>query len=231
MGDHAIWAESPWFSLRRNRPIAPKKRQGWRRNRTSARVSRPTSVFCSAELTTRKGKDKHARNSPTKCRLGTVASLVCPAAFSALAQRKPMAAKESGDVAVSAVSRWIFSRRRRPLGLTKATLAKELSGALRRQRRRCVVPRRATPSRRNETDARAPSQRDRPFFGFRHCHFPGGSGHVRGQDRSRNINLREARVRHCFLGYFSVGSDHAGGEKLTTADKLDWAPRPHRGLR
>ena len=174
MGDHAIWAESPWFSLRRNRPIAPKKRQGWRRNRTSARVSRPTSVFCSAELTTRKGKDKHARNSPTKSRLGTVASLVCPAAFSALAQRKPMAAKESGDVAVPAVSRLIFPRRLRPLGQTKATLAKKLTEALRRLRRRCVVPRRTTPSRRNETDARASSQRDRPFTVFAIVTSPAG---------------------------------------------------------
>ena len=212
MGDHAIWAESPWFSLRRNRPIAPKKRQGWRRNRTSARVSRPTSVFCSAELTTRKGADKHARNSPTKCRLGTVASLVCPAAFSTLAQRKPMAAKESGDVAVPAVSRLIFPRPHRPLGRTKATLAKKLTEALRRLRRRCVVPRRTTPSRRNETDARASSQRDRPFYGFRHCYFPGGGGHARGQDPSRTKNLHEARVWHCCLGYFSVGSDHVGGE-------------------
>ena len=161
MGDHAIWAESPWFSLRRNRPIAPKKRQGWRRNRTSARVSRPTSVFCSAELTTRKGADKHARNSPTKCRLGTVASLVCPAAFSALAQRKPMAAKESGDVAVPAVSRLIFPRPHRPLGRTSVTSAKKLSESLRRQRRRRVVPRRTSPSRRNETDARTSSQRSR----------------------------------------------------------------------
>ena len=212
MGDHAIWAESPWFPPRWNRPIAPGGHPGWRRNQTSARVSRPSSVFCLAEWAAREEKRKHARKSPTKCRFGRAASVMYPVVVFILAKRKPMPAQQLSDVAVSAVLPLLFPRRHPPLVRTSVTSAKKLSESLRRLRRRCVVPRRTTPSRRNETDTRASSQRDRPFYGFRHCYFPGGGGHARGQDPSRTKNLHEARVWRCCLGYFSVGSDHVGGE-------------------
>ena len=55
MGDHSSWAEPPWFLRRWNRPIAPRRNRGWRGNRTSGRVILPSSVICSAELTTRSG--------------------------------------------------------------------------------------------------------------------------------------------------------------------------------
>ena len=42
------------LSLFRNRPIARRRRQRRRRNRTSGRVSRPSLVICSAEVTTRR---------------------------------------------------------------------------------------------------------------------------------------------------------------------------------
>ena len=62
MGDHVIWAGRPWFSLRRDRPLAPRRHHRRRRNRTSARVSRPISVICSAESTTR-GRIGHSDQS------------------------------------------------------------------------------------------------------------------------------------------------------------------------
>ena len=128
MGDHAIWAESPWFSPGRNRPPARRRHGGWRRNRTSARVSLPISNIFSAELTARAENHEHARNSRTKCRLGAV-----PVAFFVLGRRKPMAAKKLSDVAVSAVSPLLSHRRHRPLGRTSVTSAKESSEALRRR--------------------------------------------------------------------------------------------------
>ena len=65
------------------------------------------------------------------------------------------------DVAVSAVSPWLFPRWHRPPLQPGVTSAKKSGEALRRLRRRRVAPRRATPSRRNETDARTSSQRSR----------------------------------------------------------------------
>ena len=53
LSDHATGAARPLFSLRRNRSIAERRHQRRRRNRTSARVYRPSSVICSAELATR----------------------------------------------------------------------------------------------------------------------------------------------------------------------------------
>ena len=140
LGGHVIWAESRWFSLRRNRSIAPRRHQGGRGNRTSARVSRPC----------REEKQKHARDSPTKYGFGRAAPVMYPAAVFILAQRKPMPAMESGDVAVSALSPLLFPRRPRPLGGAKETSAKKWSDALRRQRRRCVPLRRTSPSWRNK---------------------------------------------------------------------------------
>ena len=70
MGDHAIWAETPWFPLRRNRPLLHRSHRRWRRNRASGRVSWPTSFMLSAKLTAPGAKDKRARNSRTKCRPG-----------------------------------------------------------------------------------------------------------------------------------------------------------------
>ena len=67
MGNHAIWANSPSFSLRRNRPIARRGRRRRWRNQTRSRVSRPSPVICSAKWATLRGNRKHARNSRTKC--------------------------------------------------------------------------------------------------------------------------------------------------------------------
>ena len=159
--DHTIRADRPLFSLVRNRPIARRRRQRRRGNRTRGSVSRPISVICLAELAARGEKRKHARNCRTECRLGAVASLECPAAFFIPERRKQMAARKLSDVAVSAVSPLFFPQRHPPLGRTKATSAKNLSEALRRLRRRCVSTRQLSPSRRNETDARTSSQRSR----------------------------------------------------------------------
>ena len=150
MSDQAIRAARPSFSLFRYRPIAPRRNQGWRRNRTSARVSWPSSVICLAEMATRGEKRKHAQNSRTKCRLGAVDPVMCPVAVFILERRKPMPAEKSSDVAVSAVSPLSFPRRRRPIGRPGVTLTKKLSEALRRLRRRCVAPRRTSPSRRDK---------------------------------------------------------------------------------
>ena len=150
LSDHTIRADRPLFSLVRNRPIARRRRQRRRGNRTRGSVSRPISVICLAELAARGEK-----------RLGDVASLECPAAFFIPERRKQMAAQKLSDVAVSAVSPLFFPQRHPPLGRTKATSAKNLSEALRRLRRRCVSTRQLSPSRRNETDARTSSQRSR----------------------------------------------------------------------
>ena len=163
LGDHAIRADRPPFSLVQHRPTARRRRQRWRRNRTSARVSRRTSVICSAALTARGKNRKHARNGPTKCRLGTVASLVCPVAVFILERRRPMAAQQLGDVAVSAESPSLFPRRHRPLGRTSVTSATKLSESLRRRRRRCGAPRRPSRIRGNKTDARALSRSSRHY--------------------------------------------------------------------
>ena len=76
------------------------------------------------------------------------------------------------DVAVSAVSPWLFPRWHRPPLQPGVTSAKKLGEALRRLRRRRVAPRRATPSRRNETDARTSSQRSRHNSGVAVVIFP-----------------------------------------------------------
>ena len=157
LSDQAIRAARPLFSLFRDRPPARRRRQGWRRNRTSACVSWPNSVICSVELTTRGGNLPLETVRPSAV-FGRAASVMCPVAVSTLAQREPMASKKLSDVAVSAVSPLLFARRHRPLEPTSVTLAKKLSEALRRLRRRCVAPRRPSPSRRNETDARTLSQ-------------------------------------------------------------------------
>ena len=172
MGDHAIWAESPWFPPRWNRPIAPGGHPGWRRNQTSARVSRPSSVFCLAEWAAREEKRKHARKSPTKCRFGRAASVMYPVVVFILAKRKPMPAQQLSDVAVSAVSPLFFPRRHPPLVRTSVTSAKKLSESIRRLRRRCVSRRRTPPSRRNKTDARTSSQRSRRYCGVAIVIFP-----------------------------------------------------------
>ena len=124
-----------------------------------------SSVTCSAELTTRGKKHIRARNSPTVRRLGAVAELVCPVEFFILERRKPAPAQKLGDVAASAGSYLPVLRRRRPFGRTNIASAKKLREAPRRLRHRCVAPRRTTPSRRNETDARKSSQRSRPYCG------------------------------------------------------------------
>ena len=54
MRGEASRAGPPLLSLFRNRPPARGSHQGWRRNRRSARVSWPSSVLCSAELTAQK---------------------------------------------------------------------------------------------------------------------------------------------------------------------------------
>ena len=153
MSGYAIRADSPWFFLRRNRPLARGRRQRWRRNRTSNRVSWSTSIIFSATLTTLREEDRHARNTRTKCRLGGVATVMCPVAFCIQAERKPTVANYLSDVAVSAESPLLRPRQNRPLGRTEVTSAKKLSEALRRQRRRCVFLQRKSPSRRRETNA------------------------------------------------------------------------------
>ena len=136
-------------------------------------LGRIAVVFAPPESTFRAGKtprmaEKSAewatRNSPTKCRFGAAASPVCPAVFFILAQRKPMPAQKLSDVAASAKSPAIFPRGNQPLGRPKTTSATKLSGALRRLRRRRVVRRRTSPTRRNKTDARTSSQGSRLFF-------------------------------------------------------------------
>ena len=150
MGDQAIWAESPRISLRQKRRIAPRRRQGWRENRPSARVGRPSSASRLAELTTLGEKRKHVRDSRTECRLGAVASIVCPVARFILLRRRGAPAQQLSDVAVSAESSLLFPRRPRPPGRTRATSAKKLGESLRRLRRCRGSPRKASPSRRNK---------------------------------------------------------------------------------
>ena len=111
---------------------------------------------------------KHSNRVPS----GGVASVMCPVAFSIQAERKPVAAKELSDVAVSAASPLLLPRQTPPLGRTKVTSAKKLSEALRRQRRRCVYPQRNSPNRRRKTDARTSTKRSRLFCGVPTATFP-----------------------------------------------------------
>ena len=150
MGNHPVWADSPLFSLLRNRLPARRRLQRRRRYRTSARVSWASSVICSAESTTRRENHKHARNSPTKCRFGRAASVMYPAAAFILAARKPMAAQSLGDIAVAADSPLLPPCRHRPLVRTSVASAKRLSDALRRQRRRCGAHRLTSSSRQHK---------------------------------------------------------------------------------
>ena len=166
LSGHAIWAESPLFSFRRNRPLARKRHERRRRNRTSGRVSWPASVVCSAELATRGGENKHARNTRTKYRLWGVASVVCSVAFFIPAGSKPVAAKELSDLAVSADSPLLFPCRNPPLGRTKVASAEKWDEALLQQRGRCVSPPRNSPCRRGETNARATSKSSRHYCGL-----------------------------------------------------------------
>ena len=70
MSGHAIWTNRPLFSPRRNRPPARRRRKRWRRNRPSARFSRPTSVICSAESAAGGGigRSKQSNRAPFRGR-------------------------------------------------------------------------------------------------------------------------------------------------------------------
>ena len=151
MNDHTIRAARPVSSLFRNRPLGTRGRQRRGRNRKSARVSRPSSVIFPAELAARGGNHKHA----DQCLVRSEFSSWC-------------LERVLGDSAVPTESPLLLPRRRRPLGRTKATSAKKLSGAIRRSRRRGVVPRRTPPSRRGKP---TPAHQVREVAFFSALHF------------------------------------------------------------
>ena len=114
-----------------------------------------------------------ARNARTTRRLGAVACDICPAVLF-----------RSGGPQISNGD--LVERQHHPgrptlvfaspestyRAETTPTSAKKLGEALRRLRRRCVVPRRASPSRRNKTNDRTSSRRSRLFSGLALVIFP-----------------------------------------------------------
>ena len=116
-------------------------------------------------------KELATRNSPTKCRFGEPPPLSARWHFSSWSDANQWR-RNNWATLRSAESPVLFPDRHRPLGRTKATSAKKFGEALRRKRRRCVGPRRTSPSRRNKTNERASSQRSRLFFGLALVIFP-----------------------------------------------------------
>ena len=153
------------LSLSRNRHHARRRHLGWRRNRTSGRVSRPRSVTCSAELTTRAEKRKKRAKQPNQVPFrGRRLSCVPGSSFRPGAtQTNAGATTERRCCLGSVVS--VISPPESTSRAESLTSAKKSNEALRRQRRRRAGLRRLSPSRRDETDARASSQRSRRCCG------------------------------------------------------------------
>ena len=188
MNDHTIRAARPVSSLFRNRPLGTRGRQRRGRNRKSARVSRPSSVIFPAELAARGGITNMRTNAwcgasfhpgawgeyfggglqPKRRRDRLWSEYLRDAnqfrwQFSSWCLERVL-----GDSAVPTESPLLLPRRRRPLGRTKPTSAKKLSGAIRRSRRRGVVPRRTPPSRRGKP---TPAHQVREVAFFSALHF------------------------------------------------------------
>ena len=170
----------------------------------------PTSVICSAELTSggRIGRPKqsnqavfwegrpryvpgvigHSGVTQTNAReiierrrhVGGLAFVISP----------PESTPRAGERYVGEEIEWSATSTAAPSGYSPADIADQAG----RNRRPPVKPEKS------------------PLFRSCLCYFPGGVDHARRKDLSRAQNLHEAPLWHCYPGYFPGGSDHVGGE-------------------
>ena len=181
-----MWTDSPSLSRRRNRPPARARREGRRRNRASGRLSWPSSVICSAELTTRRENWQLETARPS-------AVLGEPAPLCAKWHLSPWS-----DANQCRRHNWASLLSQRdlcyfPAGITSRADERSVGEEIERSATSTAAPLRCSPA--NVAEHAERNRRPRiEKKKFRHCYSPGGVDSAPGEDPSRTKNPHERHI-------------------------------------